>query len=73
MTIAPVEVVQGILDRKVQGIDCTEDESAVIMRFLDDYPPTRTKDGRVICHYFPLESDQWYAEVEAGDRPQVIA
>jgi hypothetical protein len=72
MSYPRIEIIQGILDRKQAGIDCSEDESCEILRFLDEYPPTRTKDGRVICHYFPLERDQWYAELEAGDRPQVI-
>lgn len=60
-----VRGLDAIINRKSAGIDNTEDESAVILRYLDTCqgePPDE------IAHLFPLELAQWHDEHEAGAR-----
>jgi hypothetical protein len=56
--------LQDIVDRKAEGIDCTEEESCTLMRYFERYP-TDNHDHRVLRILFPLEYDQW---MEQNDR-----
>ncbi|MGH9061905.1 MAG: hypothetical protein ACRDZY_20685, partial [Acidimicrobiales bacterium] len=51
-----------------RGGDCTEDESAWIMRYFDRHHPMQTREGRFLSSAYPLEHAQWHDEVESGRR-----
>ncbi len=51
-------MIEDIIMRKRQGIDCTADESAEIKDMLDQ-----------IMYFFPCELSEWYDELERGVRP----
>lgn len=61
-------VVAGIAARKRRGIDCSADESAIVMRFFDGHDPEVDAEGEKIAELFPLERDQWGDEKERGLR-----
>jgi hypothetical protein len=62
--------VPAIVARKLDGVDCTEDESCEILAYFDDHDPLTTTSGAYVASLFPLEADQWHGEVEAGYRPR---
>lgn len=61
--------IDKIVYRKRNGQDCTDDESAMILRYFDGHHPYNNPAGREIAALFPLEVDQWVMEMIAGDRP----
>ena len=61
-----------IVGRKAQGIDCTQDESAIVLGAFDRLhaigaPADASRD--VLAELFPLEFDQWSREHDQGVRP----
>lgn len=63
------DTIAGIVARRNNGIDCTEDESAQILAYFDSHHPETTDDGEELARLFPAEADQWHEEVEIGVRP----
>jgi hypothetical protein len=57
-----------ILDRKIIGIDCTQEESCILMRALDICGDELALE---ILDRFPLEGDQWWGHVEKGEADHV--
>ncbi len=75
----PVTVVAGIVERKRNGIDCTEDESCVVKRHFDDLCARIQAEGNEPCavveqadpetvELFPLEWAEWCEDRQAGRR-----
>lgn len=62
-----------ILSRKRQGIDSTDDESAVIKSHFDRHHPVDTASGRLAANLFPTEAAEWLEELARGDRPEAPA
>lgn len=61
-----------IVGRKAQGVDCTEEESALILGAFDRLhtigaPADASRD--MLASLFPLEFDQWCNEHDQGARP----
>lgn len=64
-----VRPITEILAAKQQGTDCNDDESAAIKAYFDHHDlnePGSTAAGLAYC--FPLEADEWQADVEQGLR-----
>jgi hypothetical protein len=57
-----------LIARKQAGRDCTDEESAWIKRYFDTHHPADTAEGRALADAYLLESDEWFAEVERGER-----
>jgi hypothetical protein len=67
-------LVHRIWTRKASGQDCTQDESAIILRYFDRYPPDEAPPGSFaanVANLFPLELDQWYRETITRSREHV--
>lgn len=62
--------IEGILERKRNGIDCTEDESVEILNYFTDNEeylsnPSNADHDQVVM-LFPLEWDQWFRDKETN-------
>lgn len=61
-----------VVARKRAGIDCTEDESALVKRYFDDYAGTDAEtDEDSPFGLFPLEYAEWAEEILDGRRERV--
>ena len=58
------EGIGGILDRKRNGIDCTEDESVEVLNYFTDnaeyLSDSDNADLDEVVQFFPLEWNQWW-------------
>lgn len=61
-----MRTIEEIVQRKREGIDCTADESCVVLGYFDT--EHNTVDAHAVSKLFPLEWDQWNEERERGDR-----
>jgi hypothetical protein len=59
-----------LVNRKLAGGDCDQDESAWIKGFFDVYPPN-SPYGQIMATRYPLELDEWTSERARGERPDV--
>lgn len=57
-----------IASRKRQGIDCTEDESAIVKHYFDHYMSEADAEWDVFAGLFSLEFAEWCDEQEKGTR-----
>ena len=64
------ETVAAILTRKRAGVDCTEEESATLKRWLDRYATLEDSESDSVATLFPLEYAEWCEDMEKGLRPQ---
>lgn len=64
--------IAGVIIRKVDGIDCDEDESALIKRQFDRWNAKGDESAKQafekVSELFPLEYAEWVDDVEAGRR-----
>lgn len=66
-----VPSVAAIKARKLDGVDCTEEESAIIKGYFDRYHPEGP--GATVAEHFPVEHAEWATEVSEGHRRPVPA
>lgn len=62
-----MEIIQPILNRKKQGIDCTEEESAEIKMFVKELVQIGTGQIQMIGEiqeFFPIEYSEAMDEIE---------
>lgn len=66
--------ISEIFQRKVdKGIDCTEEESAVIKRYFDLVDPEGTLQGSAVALAFTTEHAEWDDELARGEEVRAVA
>jgi hypothetical protein len=58
-----------LIERKRNGGDCNQDESAWIKAYFDTGEP-ESDEWAALSDAYPIEYDEWGEELERGDRPK---